>query len=146
MKGEFDTSFKDSEGNTWVVLLTVKKVANFCKENNLRLDQIAPETLDFDKLMKLCFVGCQHHAEIKDDKYDEWLEERIGVDSLNVAMDAIGYAILNFTLPRLKEPKRLRLIKKIKEVEAKQKAAEEAEEKAELEAEGLVGKSAESES
>ena len=113
----FDSSFTDAEGKTWNCVLSTKVLAQFCREENLRLDQVNPETMNFAQMLRLCFLGLQHHQEMVRQDFEDFLGEQLEGAAMDAAQKAVEYAIVNFTLPRLPEARRVKLAQNIRAAE-----------------------------
>jgi len=112
---QYNASFKDSDAKEWTVKLTMSKVLKFCGENNLRIEQVSPKSLNADLLAKLCFIGIAHHTESKGWEFDEFMDKALAGECYRLAMEATAMAIVNFTLPRIPDAQRVLLMKQMDE-------------------------------
>lgn len=108
MSKEFDSSFKVG-GTVWNVKITTSIAMKFAGQQNLRLENLLPELLNLEQTLILVWMGIQHHAEAKAFDFDGFVATLEG-EYLTDATEAGGYALVNFTLARLPQSRRPRLI------------------------------------
>lgn len=102
---EFNTTFKDSELHVWTVKITTRIALAFAGQNNLRIEEMIPDYLNAEQLVRLTWAGIQHHADAKHLSYEGFLDMLEG-EALDRAMRAGSMALINFTLARHPEKKR----------------------------------------
>ena len=127
MSNDFDSSFVDSEGVKWTVLLSTKTVRNFCKESSDSIvrynlwDIATPlSKLNLNAQLELMFQGIKHHTDAKRITFDDFVDYRLEGEALDKSLEALNYAVVNFTLLRLNERERVIQTKKIKDALAEE--------------------------
>ena len=125
---EFDSTFKDNELHVWNVKITTKIAMQFAGQNNIRLEELIPDYLNAEQLIKIAWMGIQHHADAKNFDYDDFLDLLEG-EAITSATQAASMALINFTLRRVSEKNRVILHARIQKRldEEKEKNAEIAE-------------------
>lgn len=115
MQNTFETNFTDSEGHEWNCRITMGLALKFCRVNKIKLEMLSYENLDSYQLVELCFNSIQHHTDAKNYTLDDFMENLLNGEAYNDAIKAVMYALVNFTLPRLPEAERVKVIKEMKE-------------------------------
>jgi hypothetical protein len=106
MPQEYDSTFTCSRGKKWVVKFKLSQITRFCGEYGLQLEAINPLTLDEEKLLRLSFLGVQHHADAKGVDWDMWLDDHLNGEAHGHCRDATKFGLYNFILPRINEKPR----------------------------------------
>jgi len=109
MPKEYDASFECSRGKTWNIKFRLSGVLKFCDETGKKLEDLLPTSLNESELIKLSFLGIQHHADAKGIDWEMWIDEHLDGDAYAMCRDATVLGVLNFILPKLPEKMRVLL-------------------------------------
>ena len=110
MTKQYDSTFTCAKGVKWDIRFKLSQIVKFCGEYGLKMDRILPELLDAEQILKLSFIGIQHHADAVGITYDMWLDGNLDGEALAHCNTATEFGLINFILPRLPEKKRVFVI------------------------------------